>query len=110
MAANSNLYATIAVIGGITAFLITGGFFYVNGGFAPVGPVLDDPVADYKLLITYIVFAYLFQLGTPFLCAGAFLFGFSARRSWAARIGITLATVSLLIYILTIRACFQLIE
>lgn len=110
MTSNSNLYAIIAIIGGIAAVLLTGGFFCFNGGFGPVGPPLDGPIADNKLLVTYIVFAYLFQFGTPFLCAVAFLFGFSARRYLAARIGITLAVVSLLMYTLTIRACFQLIE
>jgi len=110
MASDSNLYAIIAIIAGIAAVSLTGGFFYLNDGFAPVGPVVHEPIADNKSFIAYIVFAYLFQVGTPLLCAGAFFFGFSARRSWAARTGIALATVSLLIYILTVRACLQLIE
>ena len=108
MASHSNGYGIIATIAGIAAISLTGVFFYLNGGFVPVGPPLDDHIADRELFITYIVLAHLFQLGTPLLCTAAFLFGFAGKSSWAARIGIALATASLLMYVLTIRACFQL--
>jgi hypothetical protein len=109
MAAQPESYGIIALILGMAAIFVTGGFFYLNGGFVPVGPVLVDPVAHRGLLIIYIIVAYLFHFGTPLLCIAAFFFGFPRKDFWTARIGITLATAALLMYVLTVHACLQLI-
>ena len=82
----------------------------MNSGFTPLGPALVDPITDNYLFPLYIIWAYLFQLGTPFLCGGAFSFWFFSRGSSLGKLGITFASLSLLIYIFTIRACFQLIS
>jgi len=110
VSSRNNLYGIISLVLGLTAISVTGGFFCLNSGFTPVGPPLSDPTTEHYLFLVYAIFAYLFQFGTPLLCGGAYLFWLSSKSSTLGRIGMALATLSILIYILTIRACFRLIS
>ena len=112
MATSQELLGRISSVAGVLALLITGGFVYVNGGFMPTGPTPLMDNLDFNLntprIIGYFSLAIGFEFGTPLLCGIALLFGLPTRSLGSARIGIATGTVSLALYILTVRACFQL--
>ena len=110
MATSQELLGRISSVAGVLALLITGGFVYVNGGFMPTGPtpLMDNPDFGSPRMIGYLGLAFAFQIAAPVLCGIALLFGLSTLHLRSGKIGTATGSVSLALYILTVRACFQL--
>ena len=55
------------------------------------------------------VLGTMFQFATPALCVPAWVLGLRARHHWAARAGMTMAGVAMVMYAVYVRACLRVV-
>jgi hypothetical protein len=63
---------------------------------------------DISELMGIAVLGTMFQFAVPALCAVAWALGWGARRHWAAKMGVAMASAALMFYIAYVRACAAL--
>ncbi len=99
-------YAWISGAAGACAFLIAALWYArIWDDGLQVPPPLPDDLTDLDALFSLQRAGILFQFGVPLLSVPAVLFGLLARKHWVSKIGLLLAAIALVLYLVYVRSC-----
>ena len=101
------LEAGISAVAGACALSIAGLWYWVSWNDG-LGLPLPD-VGEVRQLYGLALLGLIFQFGTPVLNIPAWVLGIKARSHWAAKAGMVMAGISVVMYVAYLRFIFKLV-